>query len=212
MTQMTPVARAYQSLTASSVRISRPVGTPVDPAAWERRDRFVRGGPRLDKGEDTVVRNHKPQLTGDDAVWERLNRTFQKHEDGAYRAYYAAETLRQLPRRQRQRLTQEFFQLHPVLIPLFLVNTWAPNVEVVLNELSKTTRAFMRTLISDFNTVMIPQAPKKKSAARPKPVVQTAQLAEVNQPELNSLADTLRAATQRDQQSANNANNRDRFL
>ncbi|MBC7541763.1 MAG: hypothetical protein H7338_03450 [Candidatus Sericytochromatia bacterium] len=191
MNQMTPVARAYQSMTASSVRVSRPVGTPVDPSAWERRDRFVRGGPRLDKGMDTVVRNHKPVPTGDDAVWDRLNKTFQKHEDGAYRAYYAAEVLRTLPRRQRERLTQEFFQMHPVLIPLFLMNTWAPHVEALFREVNKTAKAFMRTLIQDFNTVMIPPAPKKGSRPARKPE----QVVESQSAEMANLAQTLHAAT-----------------
>ena len=190
MTQMTPVARAYQSFTASSVRVSRPVGTPVDPTAWERRDRFVRGGPRLAKGEDKVVRTVKPQLTGDDAVWERLNKTFKKHPDAAYRAYFAAETLRYLPRRQRERLTQELYQLYPTLIPLFLINTWAPPIEALFGELGKTTRAFMRTLIKDFNTILVPPPPKKVARVK---VAQPE--AETHPAELTNLAKALKDAS-----------------
>lgn len=156
MPNLTPVSRAYQSFTASTVRVSRPIGTPVDPSAWEKRDRFTRGAPRIAGGQDTVVRTVAKPLVGDDAVWEKLQKAFAKHPDAAYRAYYAAETFRQLPRKQRERLTQEFLQMHPLLMPLFWLNVVAPHVETLFTEISKTANDFMRLLISDLNTILTP--------------------------------------------------------
>jgi hypothetical protein len=156
LSNLTPVSRAYQSFTASTVRVSRPIGTPVDPSAWEKRDRFTRGGPRIARGEDTVVRTVARQLIGDDAVWDKLHKAFQKHPDAAYRAYYAAETFRRLPRKQRERLTQEFLQMHPLLMPLFWLNVVAPHVETLFAEIGKLADDFMRLMISDLNAILAP--------------------------------------------------------
>jgi hypothetical protein len=153
---LTPVSRAYQSFTASTVRVSRPVGTPVDPSAWEKRDRFTRGGPRIARGQDTVVRTAPKVLVGDDAVWDKLQKAFQKHPDGAYQAYFAAETFRHLPRKQRERLTREFLQMHPLLMPLFWLNTVAPHVETLFSEIGKLADDFMRLMIADLNAIFAP--------------------------------------------------------
>jgi hypothetical protein len=167
LANLTPVSRAYQSFTASTVRVSRPVGTPVDPSAWEKRDRFVRGGPRIAGGEDRIVRTAVAKaLVGDDAVWDRLHTAFQKHPDAAYRAYYAAETFRHLPRKQRERLTQEFLQMHPLLMPLFWLNIVAPHVETLFDEIGKLADDFMRLLISDLNAILSPAQNRMTSLAK----------------------------------------------
>ncbi len=156
MPNLTPVSRAYQGFTAATVRVSRPVGTPVDPSAWEKRDRFTRGAPRIAGGDDSIVRTAPRQLVGDDAVWDKLQRVFQKHPDSAFRAYFAAETIRHLPRKQRERLTQEFLQMHPLLMPLFWLNTIAPHLEALVAEIGKTADEFMRLMISDLNSLLTP--------------------------------------------------------
>src|SRR4051794_27588942 len=102
---MTPVARAYGTYRSSTVRVSRQIGeTALDPSAWERRDRFVRGGHQPPKGNDQLQIT-APKLVGDDAVWARIQRSFRKHDDPYLRAFFAAEIIRKLPSKQRMRLT-----------------------------------------------------------------------------------------------------------
>lgn len=164
MPNLTPVSRAYGTYQSKSVRVVRPLaGTTIDPSAWERRDRFVRGRPTVAKGADQVVLTQAP-LQGDDAVWARIHKAFKKHEDPLVRAFFAAEIIRKLPAKQRTRLTNEFWEQYPLLIPAFLLNVWAPEFEALLAQLAKIGREFWETLVSDFAGLASPVKKKDVKA------------------------------------------------